>query len=266
MRYLIEYLRLVRFINILIISLSLVVTAILIELPFNITTFLTILTVVLTLGNGNIINDIFDYDIDLVNRAKRVLPSGRISLRSAKIIYSITLFIIIFIGSLLSERRVIELLLVNGILFLYSSHLKKIPILSNITVSLITAYTFLYISNFKLDGVVIFFMLTAFFTNFSREIVKDFEDIEGDILFGYKSLPFLNKKLSKSLVKILLFLNLGITILYFRNSIIEASLLIMLNIYLVAIDPFKEAGKYQKWLKLLMGLGILTTLFVERLI
>lgn len=42
---------------------------------------------------GNVINDYFDYKIDLINKPQRPIPSGRISLDNAKTMHIFYLFL-----------------------------------------------------------------------------------------------------------------------------------------------------------------------------
>jgi 4-hydroxybenzoate polyprenyltransferase len=53
-------------------------------------------------GGGIVFNDVFDYKQDKINRPERVLPSGRISLRQAKIVGSQLFFIGVFSAFLVS--------------------------------------------------------------------------------------------------------------------------------------------------------------------
>ena len=63
-----------------------------------------------------IINDIYDIDIDKINRPDRPIPSGRISLEQAKILFVGTLLISILVS------------LLHGILFLHNLIHISIPI------------------------------------------------------------------------------------------------------------------------------------------
>ena len=43
------------------------------------------IAVFLAMGGGNVINDYFDHKIDAINKPNRPIPSGRISLKNAKL-------------------------------------------------------------------------------------------------------------------------------------------------------------------------------------
>jgi geranylgeranylglycerol-phosphate geranylgeranyltransferase len=75
-------------------------------------------------------------------------------------------------------------------LYLYSYKLKRIVIVGNIVVALLTGLTFIYggiaVNNFYYSIIPALF---AFLINLIREIVKDMEDAEGDIREGIISFP-----------------------------------------------------------------------------
>ena len=64
-------------------AISIVLIA-LIDKTISIPIILAIITVFFETAAGNVINDYFDYDIDLINKPERPIPSGRISLRKGK--------------------------------------------------------------------------------------------------------------------------------------------------------------------------------------
>lgn len=159
---------------------------------------------------GMVINDYFDYDIDIINRPDRVLPRNIISRKNAAF-FALILFALayIFIG--------FTNLLCIGIgypavvlIFVYSWKLKRQPFIGNFVVAFLTSLTLVY-GGAAASNVVLVTMLAicAFFANLSREIVKDIEDIRGDERLGSKTFPILYGILKASLVAAI-FLSLGI--------------------------------------------------------
>jgi geranylgeranylglycerol-phosphate geranylgeranyltransferase len=139
---------------------------------------------------GNIVNDLFDIEIDRINRPERPLPSGKVDRRYVMIL-AIFFFVIAVIFSISLGAAVF--LLVLGICivsFLYDMHFKK-TVLGNAIVSLITGLGFI------LGGIVvgnpacIFPFIFSLFVHMPREIIKDIIDIKGDRLHGVVSLPIL---------------------------------------------------------------------------
>jgi len=141
--------------------------------------------------SGNVINDYFDLDIDAVNRPERPIPSGTISDTHALVIYLI--FIAATVVLMLGMRNRGEVLWIGAwlvLLFLYSSYLKRKPLIGNIAVSLVSASGFLLgsYSGGRIEAGVLPASFTFLFV-FAREIVKDVDDLPGDTSCGARTLP-----------------------------------------------------------------------------
>jgi len=155
----------------------------------------------LTAASGNIINDIFDIEIDKINRPLRPLPSGKITSREAYILIAVIILGSFIISFLVSYSAFIVVIVSHLLLFLYSKYLNRIPLLGNITVAFLTGLVFIFggvvVRN---PSVAIIPAVFAFLINFIREIVKDMQDVEGDkkssvntfpIQFGFNKSKFI---------------------------------------------------------------------------
>jgi len=205
--------KIVRPLNFLITFISVIVAAV-ICLPghsIELNVFLAALSASLVMASGNIINDIYDIDIDRVNKPSRPLPSGKISIKETYILYFVFIAASVFISSLLNEKAIAIVLVSILLLFLYSKYLKRIPLVGNITVAILTGLVFIF------GGVVVENLAAAivpavfaFLINLIREIVKDMEDVEGDKKAGVITFPIkfgsLKSKLFISLITISLIL------------------------------------------------------------
>lgn len=152
------------------------------------------LAVFLITGAGNAINDYFDYRIDWINRPSRPIPSGRIS-RYAVLYISTSLFFAGIVMSYWLGPVCLFLAVFNSfLLFVYARTLKSVALLGNMVVSYLTGSTFLFggaVAVFGTAGIqstVILFILACLVT-LAREIVKDIEDMEGDMREGAGTLP-----------------------------------------------------------------------------
>ena len=67
-----------------IMSAIVIILIAIIDKSFNIPIIFAMLTVFFETAAGNVINDYFDYQIDLVNKPERPIPSGRISLKNGR--------------------------------------------------------------------------------------------------------------------------------------------------------------------------------------
>ncbi len=139
------------------------------------------------------VNDIYDLEVDKVNRPERPLPSGRLSGSTA---YRISILMLVAgIGSAaltLNPAAVGIALLYAFLSWLYNTKAKSTGLPGNIIVASSLAIPFIYggvVSGGTFSGSLLLMMaLTAFFSGVGREIVKAMADVEGDAKRGIKSL------------------------------------------------------------------------------
>lgn len=151
----------------------------------------------LLLSAGNAINDYCDYQIDLINKPKRPLPSGRIP-RSHALIFTIVLIGIgIGLGVLINIYAVGIAILVSVLLISYAVWLKSIPLIGNLVVGSLTGITFISggVAIGTVRGTIVPAVFAFLFTT-AREIVKDLEDIEGDKEQNIRTLAILNPRVA----------------------------------------------------------------------
>lgn len=152
--------------------------------------FLAAVSAAFVAAGGNAINDYFDVEIDRINKPHRPIPAGILSLKQAKYLWLITSslgFLISLFLPLLSCGIVISAI---GMLYWYSARWKGSILVGNFIVALMTGMTFLFggsvVGDVERSSIPALF---AFLTNFSRELVKDMEDVEGDRLHKARTLP-----------------------------------------------------------------------------
>ena len=164
--------------------------------------------VFITMG-GYIINDIFDIDTDAINKPHKVIIGRYISLKRAKYLYTIISLIGLFLGLYVSitnnMARLFWIYLFCILsLFLYSSYFKRKLLLGNIIISILCSLTIIltYLFHSKQiikdsnDEILLYNLIAgysffAFLTTFIRELIKDIEDIDGDLIIKAKTLPIL---------------------------------------------------------------------------
>lgn len=170
-----------------------VITVILMALiagRFDVDVLLACVVVFTATGAGNVINDYFDHEIDRVNRPSRPIPSGRIT-RGAAGIYSVLLFVLASaLGFYLGPLPGLVVASSSLLMVYYAWSLKKRCLVGNITISFLTGMSFVF------GGIVvgeisasIYLGIYAFLMTMAREIVKDMEDVEGDLVEGATTLP-----------------------------------------------------------------------------
>ena len=190
----------------------------------------------LTAAAGNIINDIYDIEIDKVNRPLRPLPSNKIKIKEAYGLYILLVVISIILSYLVSEVALVIVLISILLLFLYSKYLKRILLVGNIIVAFLTGLVFIF------GGVVVENPIAAivpavfaFLINLIREIVKDMEDVEGDSRAGVTTFPIrFGFKNSRSLIVALTFLLILFTFFPFVTNLYKIEFFILV---MVVVNP-----------------------------
>jgi len=169
-----------------------------------------VLASVLIAAAGYIINDYFDINIDLVNKPDKMILTRKISRRWA-LVWHLSLSIAGIICTAIAVNffsrwyLVIANLICVVLLWFYSARFKKDPLIGNVIVSLLTAWTILiiFLSKYSLanafgnidEGQVRLFRFTILYAGFAfvisliREAIKDIEDMPGDEKFGCKTMP-----------------------------------------------------------------------------
>jgi len=181
----------VRLANALIVWAAVLLGAYLSSGNINLASLLSGFSISLLAIGGYLLNDYFDVAVDKINQPNRLIPSGRLTRKHA-LIYSIICFFIangIFI--ILNLNLLYISLGISVLLFIYTPFLKPRPLIGNIVVSLLLSTTF-PIGALAISGKIkeiIFPVIFAFLLNLPREILKDGEDIAGDLRVGLRTFP-----------------------------------------------------------------------------
>lgn len=155
--------------------------------------FLLSLSTVFIAAAGYIINDYFDVKIDLVNKPKEVIIGKLIKRRWAIILHQTLNFTGILIGFLLSLKIFLLNLFAVSFLWFYSERFKRQAFIGNILVAFLTALSLIVIAVYyqQNQSKVYFYALFAFSISLIREIIKDIEDIRGDLKHNCRTLPII---------------------------------------------------------------------------
>lgn len=229
-----SYIKITRPLNVLI-TFVVVVAAILISAQHQIELvkiILVSLSASLTAAAGNIINDIYDIETDKVSHPNRVLAQGLLSKTEAVFLYNLFNTFAIIIAACISVVLILIVLLSIVLLFVYSYYLKKLPLVGNIVIAFLTGLAFIY-GGFAVDNPygAIVPSVFAFLINLIREVVKDIQDIEGDLKLNFKTFPIVyGIEKSKRLIFFFTILLIGFTFYPFVTRLysIEYFLIVMI--------------------------------------
>lgn len=210
--------------------------------------FLLVLSTVLIAAGGYVINDIFDLEIDKVNKPDKILINKFITISNAyRLYYGLTISGILT-GFYLA--RAVQYFLLGFVfvaiallLWFYSDRYQKTVLWGNIFISALSAMVIFIVWLFELFALradlltytevmkqihivtlaVTGYGIFAFMVSMIREIFKDIEDFEGDKKAGYRTLPIvLGVKNSKWVASSLIILTICILayaqyLLYIKN-------------------------------------------------
>lgn len=259
---------------------------------------LLVLCTVLLAAAGYVINNIFDVATDTINKPQDVVIGKGISETTAYNIYiglNITgVAIGFYLSNVIMKPSFASLfILIASLLYFYATSLKQIMILGNLIVAALLAISVLIVGIFdifpatipenqaqmaSLFSILTDYALFAFIINFTREIVKDIEDVNGDYNQGMNTLPIaigINRaaKIALGIAIIAFILCMLYTRTYFfENNLIFATLyafvfvLAPLLYFIFKIFTAKSQKDFHHLstvLKLILFFGILSILVIN---
>lgn len=136
----------------------------------------------LVTGAGNVINDYHDVGIDRINKPGRPLPSGRMRIRTAAVLYAVATMLITA-GAVAFLPPGIAVLMVSWqvSLYVYARWAKRAFPWGNLLVATVTSSAFVAGGLAAGDVAAVWIpVAVAFIFIMSRELVKGAEDVEGD--------------------------------------------------------------------------------------
>jgi len=273
----------VRGYNILILVLAQYLTSAIILAPklplrkvlFDANLFFLILSSATVIASGYIINNFYDSEKDLINRPKKTMLDRFVSQRTKLSVYFMLNFAAVFFASYVSFRAVVFFSIYIFMIWLYSHRLKKILFLGNLVASILTMtpffVVFVYYKNFE---TVIFIHATFLYLMIvMRELVKDLENLKGDLVLNYKTIPVVyGEKWSKFFLSVLTVIaiipilllttrfNTGLMEYYFYISLL---LLIFFLLFLYFSSAKWQYLLLHNILKLIIVAGVFSILLID---
>ncbi|MBI5061682.1 MAG: UbiA family prenyltransferase [Candidatus Aenigmarchaeota archaeon] len=217
------------------------------------TVFYAMLVVFLVCSGGMVANDIFDIEIDKVNKPDRPLPSGKMSMKAAKAFSTLLMLAGIAISYFINYYAFFVAVAAALLLVLYAWKLKRVMLAGNITVSLLVGFTFIYGGLVNQNFITVMpLALLAFLSNMGREIYKTAEDVLGDKKGGADTLAvkfgvIKAKRIASIFIILAVLLSfvpfvLGILGLYYLIVVVFADILFLSAI----VSPVKRSSKLAK--------------------
>tara|TARA_B100000214_G_scaffold375380_1_gene361460 strand:- start:970 stop:1941 length:972 start_codon:yes stop_codon:yes gene_type:complete len=187
---------------------------------------LFVLATLLIAAAGYIINDIYDIEIDKINKPKKCIINNGINVLVAKklyIILNIIGFVLGILVSINSAKHYFVLIFIYCIFSLwhYSKYIKRSFLIGNLQISFLIFLSILNVilletksitlqTNHSFNAIftiIIYYAFFAFLLNLIREIIKDIEDQIGDKTISSNTLII---KLGLEKTKIFILILIGI--------------------------------------------------------
>ncbi len=206
MSKLINFLKLIRLKNLIIVGITQFLIKFFLINPFidataldNTLFCLFVFATLFITAAGYIINDIYDVETDKINKDDKRIIAKSINSRNAIRWYIAFNIIGLLLGSYVAfaiKKPLFSIIFLYCIfsLWSYSKRMKRSFLIGNLQVSFLTALSLINLALFDiipngintLNGewmifsIIMYYALFAFITTFIREIIKDLEDLEGD--------------------------------------------------------------------------------------
>jgi len=246
-----------------------------IHVILDINLFLIVLATVLTIASGYIINSFYDSKKDLINRPNKSILDRLISQKTKLSVYFALNFVVAFLAIFISWRAFLYFSVYIFLIWFYSHKVKKFVVIGNLMATLMAILPFfallLYYKNFY--EVIICHATFLFLLLLIREMIKDLENIKGDLANDYKTIPILYDELTSK--KIITFLTvLTVIPVYLLIEKFEIgnmdlyfySCLLFLLLFLIKLGKSKTKEHYlilHNLLKFLIVAGVFSIVLIN---
>lgn len=231
--------------------------------------FVIVLCSALVIAGGYIINSFYDSEKDLINKPRKSMLDRLVPQRTKIYAYFVLNFFSVLLAGYVSFRAALFFAAYIFGIWLYSHRLKKIAFLGNfVSATLAIApffAVFVYYKNF--ETVIFVHALFLFLLILSRELIKDMENLAGDLAQNYRTIPVrygtvISKRYISGLILLTLvpayllirYFDVGYMYLYF----IASSLLLMLFLVLLWKSSTK---RHYVWLHNILKFIIVSGVF-----
>ena len=199
------------------------------DFSFKVDHLLLFVSVIITTASGYLINNYYDLNSDQINN-KNIKDLSKTFYRNCYLLHLLSSLLILFISDL-SPGWLNLVVITHVLVFLYSLKLQHLPIIGNLVVAFLCSVVlvipyllsgkFWELENFNLsENLNQIFIIFCFLLTMKREIVKDMEDIQGDLKTGSYTLPIvIGQKFSKVLLGILVLISIGFLSICVSESI-----------------------------------------------
>jgi len=228
-----------------------------------------------SIASGYIINNFYDSEKDSINRPQQVNVEKMVSQNTKLMLYFILNILVIIAASYVSFRAVLFFSVYIFAIWFYSHKIKKRPVVGNLTSAILTITPFfaifLYYKNFS--SLIFVFGFYLFLVLSMRELIKDLQNLKGDLLQNYKTIPVVyGEKYAKLMIIVLVVCNVSVTIFLLKSYALERmdyffytsiSLLFVVLLLLPKAQSRQQYSRIHILLKLLVLLGVFSIVLLN---
>lgn len=167
--------------------------------------FIIVLASSLTIASGYIINSFYDSKKDLINRPNKSHLDRLVSQRTKLRVYFSLNFFVAVIAFFVSFRAVLFFSVYIFLIWFYSHKIKRYPLIGNLMAAFLAVlpffgillYFYLKMPLYEIEnnsgklGVILAHATFLFLLILIREMIKDLENIKGDLVNDYKTIPII---------------------------------------------------------------------------
>lgn len=238
--------------------------------------FMLVLAGAFAIAGGYIINGFYDKDKDLINKPLRAKIDQLIGQNTKLVLYFILNFLSIIVASYVSFRAVIFFSVYIFGLWFYSHKLKRIPVLGNISSAVLAIVpffaVFIYYRNF--ETIIFLHAIYVFLLVLIRIFIKDLENLKGDFIFDYQTIPVkYGEKTSRYTISLLIILTfVPAYFLIFANEIglmkyyfvVTSVILLFLSFYILFAQSKQQYYRLHNLLKFILIAGVFSVIFIHK--
>lgn len=234
-----------------------------------------ILATAAAIAGGYIINNFYDREKDLINRPQKTLLEHRVRRSTLWGVYFTLNAIAFFLAAIVSWRAGLFFLAYIFAMWFYSHKLKRLLFVGNLMAALLAVtpffVVFMYYSNWYavvfVHGTFLFLILTM------RELIKDLENLRGDLVQNYRTIPVVyGERVSKfyyasltvltiiPIIALNAFFEIGLMRYYF--AVVTGALLVCLPL-LLSSRRKREYLLIHFILKVVIALGVFSILLID---
>lgn len=246
--------------------------------------FILVLVSSFCIASGYIINNFYDAQKDLINRPNKSMLDRLVSQKTKLYVYFGLNFLAVFLAYFVSWRVSIFYSAYIFLIWFYSHKLKKYPIIGNLTASILAIFPFFGILlyffkgqyqeyDWQKIGIIFGHASFLFLLILIREMVKDLENMKGDFVSDYKTIPVVyGESVSKKGITVLTILTIipvyvlvdvyevGYMVIYFYLCLMA---LIFFLLKLWKSNTRNEFLKLHNLLKFIIVAGVFCIVLIE---